>query len=114
MREKIMNELKAKGYDVEARDVVKNGVCKKGIMHLDRKNHKDRLYKPLLKKDGKWHEISFEDTEEIVAENKKKYDALYEELRNFKYKYELITKCCSDYLRDYKKSTINFFINKGI
>ena len=49
----------------------KGFVCKKGIMHIDRKNHKDRLYKPLLKKDGKWHEISFEEAVEIVAEKMK-------------------------------------------
>lgn len=55
----------------------KGFVCKKGIMHLDRKNHKDRLYKPLLKKDGKWHEISFEDAVEIVAEKMKKYKEEY-------------------------------------
>ena len=56
----------------------KGFVCKKGLMHLDRMNHKDRLYKPLLKKeDGKWHEISFAEAVEIVAQKLKEYKEEY-------------------------------------
>lgn len=55
----------------------KGMICKKGRMHLDRTNHPDRQYKPLLKVDGIWQEISFEDALEIMAEKIKNYQENY-------------------------------------
>lgn len=46
----------------------KGFICKKGLAHLDRLNHKDRIYKPLLKEEGKWKEISFNEAIDIMAE----------------------------------------------
>lgn len=46
----------------------KGAVCKKGLMHLDRLKHPERQYKPLLKVDGKWQEISFEKALELMAD----------------------------------------------
>ncbi|WP_024614093.1 molybdopterin-dependent oxidoreductase [Clostridium sp. Ade.TY] len=51
----------------------KGFICKKGLAHLDRLNHKDRIYKPMLKKDNKWIEISFEEALEIMAKKLKEY-----------------------------------------
>lgn len=48
-------------------------ICKKGFMHLDRHNHPKRQYSPLLKVNGKWTEISFEEASEIMAEKLTKY-----------------------------------------
>ena len=54
-------------------------ICKKGIAHLKRLNHKDRIYTPLLKNNGVWKEISFEDALEIMKEKleytKEKYSS---------------------------------------
>ena len=54
-------------------------ICKKGIAHLKRLNHKDRIYTPLLKNNGVWEEISFEDALEIMKEKlestKEKYSS---------------------------------------
>ncbi len=54
-------------------------ICKKGIDHLKRLNHKDRIYTPLLKNNGVWEEISFEDALEIMKEKlestKEKYSS---------------------------------------
>ena len=54
-------------------------ICKKGVAHLKRLNHKDRIYTPLLKNNGVWEEISFEDALEIMKEKleytKEKYSS---------------------------------------
>ncbi|MFN1872087.1 molybdopterin-dependent oxidoreductase [Clostridioides difficile] len=46
----------------------KGFICKKGMAHLDRLNHKDRIKTPMLKVDGVWKEISFDKAIEIMAE----------------------------------------------
>lgn len=46
----------------------KGFICRKGLDHLERQNHPQRQYKPLLKIDGKWHEISFDEAVNIMAE----------------------------------------------
>lgn len=46
----------------------KGFICKKGLAHLDRLNHKNRIYKPLLKEEGQWKEISFNKAIDIMAE----------------------------------------------
>ncbi|MBS4958258.1 MAG: molybdopterin-dependent oxidoreductase [Clostridium sp.] len=46
----------------------KGFICKKGLAHLERLNHKDRIYKPLLKEQGQWKEISFNKAIDIMAE----------------------------------------------
>ncbi|HBG5344524.1 TPA: molybdopterin-dependent oxidoreductase [Clostridioides difficile] len=55
----------------------KGFICKKGMAHLNRLNHKDRIKTPMLKVDGVWKEISFDKAIEIMAEKltyyKKKY-----------------------------------------
>ncbi|MDO5518219.1 MAG: molybdopterin-dependent oxidoreductase, partial [Clostridium sp.] len=51
----------------------KGFVCKKGLMHLERMNHEKRQYKPLLKVNGSWKEISFEEAVNIMAEKLKHY-----------------------------------------
>ena len=54
----------------------KGFICKKGKAHLERLNHKDRIYTPLLKINGEWHEISFEKAIEIIS-NKLNYYKLF-------------------------------------
>ncbi len=51
----------------------KGFVCKKGLAHLDRLNHKDRIYTPMIKKDNKWVKISFDEALDIMAEKLKEY-----------------------------------------
>ncbi|MFR9241620.1 MAG: molybdopterin-dependent oxidoreductase [Clostridium baratii] len=51
----------------------KGFICKKGLAHLDRLNHKDRIYNPMIKKDNKWVEISFDEALNIMAEKLKEY-----------------------------------------
>lgn len=46
----------------------KGFICKKGLAHLDRLKHKDRILTPLLKINGEWKEISFDEAVEILAE----------------------------------------------
>lgn len=46
----------------------KGFICKKGLAHLERHNHPQRQYKPLLKVNGQWQEISFNKALEIMAE----------------------------------------------
>ncbi|MGL5381248.1 molybdopterin-dependent oxidoreductase [Clostridium sp.] len=46
----------------------KGFVCKKGLAHLTRLNHKDRIYSPMIKEKGKWKELSFEKALNIMAE----------------------------------------------
>ncbi len=57
----------------------RDSYVKKGIDHLKRLNHKDRIYTPLLKNNGVWEEISFEDALEIMKEKlestKEKYSS---------------------------------------
>ncbi|MGL5415336.1 MAG: molybdopterin-dependent oxidoreductase [Clostridium sp.] len=48
-------------------------ICKKGMIHKNILNHEKRLFTPLLKKEGKWIEISFNEAIDIVVENLKKY-----------------------------------------
>lgn len=51
----------------------KGFICKKGLSHLNRLNHSDRIYNPLLKVNGKWKEISFKESIEIMADKLKLY-----------------------------------------
>ena len=51
----------------------KGKICKKGLKHLERFNHPSRQYKPLLKVDDEWKEISFEEALDIMAEKLKLY-----------------------------------------
>lgn len=46
----------------------KGFICKKGLAHLDRLNHKDRIETPMLKVDGLWKKISFDEALEIMAD----------------------------------------------
>ena len=46
----------------------KGFICSKGRAHLDRIYHKDRIYQPMLKVNGQWKEISFEEAVDIMAE----------------------------------------------
>ncbi|HBF6274515.1 TPA: molybdopterin-dependent oxidoreductase [Clostridioides difficile] len=55
----------------------KGFICKKGIAHLDRLNHKDRIKTPMLKVDGVWKEISFDKAIEIMAEKLTYYKEKY-------------------------------------
>ncbi|UUV14344.1 molybdopterin-dependent oxidoreductase [Clostridioides difficile] len=55
----------------------KGFICKKGIAHLDRLNHKDRIKTPMLKADGVWKEISFDKAIEIMAEKLTYYKEKY-------------------------------------
>ena len=48
----------------------KGFICKKGMAHLDRLNHKDRIKTPMLKVDGVWKEISFDKALDIVKKKK--------------------------------------------
>ena len=51
----------------------KGFICKKGLSHLDRLNHKNRIYRPLLKEKGEWKEISFNKAIDIMVEKLKLY-----------------------------------------
>ena len=55
----------------------KGFVCKKGLAHLDRLYHKDRIYNPLLKVNGEWKEISFNEALSILAEKLSYYKEKY-------------------------------------
>jgi Anaerobic dehydrogenases, typically selenocysteine-containing len=46
----------------------KGFICHKGLKHMDRHTHPLRQYKPLLKVDNKWEEISFDKALDIIAE----------------------------------------------
>lgn len=46
----------------------KGFICNKGRAHVERLNHPERIYMPLLKVNGQWQEISFEKAIEIMAE----------------------------------------------
>lgn len=55
----------------------KGFICKKGMAHLDRLNHKDRIKTPMLKVDEVWKEISFDKAIEIMAEKLTYYKEKY-------------------------------------
>ena len=55
----------------------KGFVCKKGLAHLDRLHHKDRVYNPMIKVDGEWKEISFEEALILVSEKLNLYKGKY-------------------------------------
>ena len=55
----------------------KGFICKKGLAHLDRLRDKGRIYKPLLKVNGEFKEISFEEATNIMAERLKFYKEKY-------------------------------------
>ena len=55
----------------------KGFICKKGMAHLDRLNHKDRIKTPMLKVDGVWKEIAFDKAIEIMAEKLTYYKEKY-------------------------------------
>lgn len=57
--------------------VTKGYICNNGRRHLDRRFHKDRLLKPLLKVDGKFEEISLERATDIVVEKLSEYKRKY-------------------------------------
>ena len=51
----------------------KGFICKKGLAHLKRVNHEKRLYNPLLKVNGEWKEVSFNEAIDIMAKRLKEY-----------------------------------------
>ena len=55
----------------------KGFICSKGRAHLDRIYHKDRIYQPMLKVDGEWREISFEEAVDIMAQKLSYYKENY-------------------------------------
>ncbi len=55
----------------------KGFICKKGLAHIDRLNHKDRIYKPMIKVKGKWIEISFDEAINIMSEKLNFYKEKY-------------------------------------
>ncbi len=55
----------------------KGFVCKKGLAHLDRLHHKDRIYNPMIKINGEWREISFDEALSIIAEKLNYYKDKY-------------------------------------
>ena len=55
----------------------KGFICKKGLSHLKRHNHLNRRYKPLLKVNNKWKEISFEESLDIMARKLSYYKENY-------------------------------------
>ncbi len=52
-------------------------ICKKGRKHLERLKHKDRIYTPLKKVNGKWMEISFEEAIDLISEKLSYYKEKY-------------------------------------
>lgn len=55
----------------------KGFVCKKGLAHLTRLNHKGRMISPMIKEDGVWKEISFNKALNIMAEKLSYYKENY-------------------------------------
>lgn len=55
----------------------KGFICKKGLAHVERLNHPNRIYKPLLKVNNIWKEITFEDASDIMAEKLTYYKEKY-------------------------------------
>lgn len=56
----------------------KGFICKKGLKHVKRHNHLNRQYKPLLKVNHKWEEITFEEAIDIMAKKLSYYKENYE------------------------------------
>ena len=52
-------------------------ICKKGLAHIDRLNHPNRIYKPLIKVNNKWEEITFEDALDIMVKKLAYYKEKY-------------------------------------
>ena len=52
-------------------------ICKKGQAHLERLNHHKRIYKPLLKVNDKWKEITFDEAIEIMVDKLRFYKDKY-------------------------------------
>ena len=61
----------------------KGFICKKGMAHLQRHNHPNRQYKPLLKVNGQWKEILFNEALEI-------YKGYIQQEKNPNYTYRLM------------------------
>lgn len=55
----------------------KGFICKKGLKHVKRHNHLNRQYKPLLKVNHKWEEITFEEAIDIMAKKLNYYKESY-------------------------------------
>ncbi|WP_018590628.1 molybdopterin-dependent oxidoreductase [Terrisporobacter glycolicus] len=55
----------------------KGFICKKGLKHVKRHNHLNRQYKPLLKVNHKWEEITFEEAIDIMAKKLNYYKENY-------------------------------------
>lgn len=55
----------------------KGFICKKGLKHVKRHNHLNRQYKPLLKVNHKWEEITFEEAIDIMAKKLNHYKENY-------------------------------------
>lgn len=55
----------------------KGFICKKGLAHLDRLKHRERIYSPMIKINGGWKEISFDEALNIMAEKLKYYKNKY-------------------------------------
>lgn len=51
----------------------KGFICSKGRKHIERLNHPKRQYSPLLKVNGVWKEISFDEALNIMADKLSKY-----------------------------------------
>ena len=64
------NIIKVKGDKLHP--YTKGFICKKGLNHLNRHNHPNRQYSPLLKVNDKFQEITFEQALDIMA-NKLSY-----------------------------------------
>ena len=55
----------------------KGFICKKGLAHLEILNHPKRIYSPLIKVNGKWKEINFEEALDILSEKLSFYKEKY-------------------------------------
>ena len=55
----------------------KGFICQKGLKHVKRHNHLNRQYKPLLKVNHKWEEITFEEAIDIMAQKLNYYKENY-------------------------------------
>ncbi|WP_066894572.1 molybdopterin-dependent oxidoreductase [Clostridium nigeriense] len=55
----------------------KGFICKKGLAHLDRLNHKNRIDSPMLKINGNWTKITFDEALKLVAEKLSYYKQEY-------------------------------------
>ncbi|GAA0706833.1 molybdopterin-dependent oxidoreductase [Paraclostridium ghonii] len=55
----------------------KGFICSKGRSHLKRLKHPERIYKPLIKIDGNWSEISFEEALDIISQKLRFYKDKY-------------------------------------